>query len=192
MMRLSSLRRSMVALGVAGVLLSATVVAGLPAANAAAERSKGPAVGDRCLIGTWRDNGGVTSTRWNGHHVKMHARGGDFDHIHASGLDRDGWDSSKRLVGKLAGHRLTERVRGNNSLLLRAHRHAHGGIVVETEQGWGKRATNRYVYRGKHSRGYLNQTGTFTFRFRCTLTTLTFLGKKGGVRGTETRVSFKP
>jgi hypothetical protein len=186
-MRLSSLRYSVVGLGVAGL-----VVAGLPAATAGAAPSKTPAVGDRCLIGTWRDNHGVTSTKWNGHTVKMRAGGRDFDHISASGIDRDGWNSSKPLVGKLAGHRLTERVRGTNTLLFRAHRHGHVNTLVETEKGWGKHSINRYVYRGKHSTGYLNQTGTFTLQFRCSLTTLTYLGKKGRVRGTETRVSFEP
>jgi hypothetical protein len=188
-MRLSSARLSIVPLAV-GALLTL----GLPAATASTvvAAHKPAAVGDRCLIGTWRDNGGTTTTRWNGHTVTMHTRGGDFDHIAASGRDRNTWADSKALVGRFGGHRLTERVRGQNSLLLRATSSATGGTVVETEQGWLARSTNRYVYRGQHSTGYLNQTGSFSFSFRCTLTTLTFLAKGGKVLSSETRLSFEP
>jgi hypothetical protein len=176
----------------------ALVAVGLPATTASAASSavvakhKPAAVGDRCLIGTWRDNGGTTTTRWNGHTVRMHTRGGDFDHIAASGHDRSTWADSKTLVGRFDGHRLTERVRGQNSLLLRATSSPSGGTVVEAEQGWAARSTNRYVYRGQHSRGYLNQSGDFSFAFSCSLTTLRFLTKSGKVASSETRLSFEP
>jgi hypothetical protein len=186
-MRSGWLRYSIVAVS-AGCL----AIAGLPAAGAGAATSGQPPIGDRCFVGTWHDNGGRTTTRWLGKTVVMHAGGGDYDHISNSGADRDGWSASKPLVGKVAGHRLKERVRGNNHLLIRVHRSGHGGTVTLTEQGWGPKSTNRYLYRGKHSKGYLNQTGTFSYGFRCTLTTLTFLGPKGHVLSTETRVSYKP
>jgi hypothetical protein len=179
----SSLRRSFVALGVAGL-----IVAGLPGFDAGAATAKTAAIGDRCLIGTWRDNGGRTTTRWLGHTVTMRTHGGGFDHITASGHDRNSWGTSKRLIGSFRGHRLVEQIRGENHLLLRAH----GGTLVETEQGWAKRSSNRYLYRGKHSRGYLDQAGSFTFTLRCSLTTLTLIGPGGKVRGSETRVSFQP
>jgi hypothetical protein len=186
-MRLGWLRYSIVALA-AGCL----AVAGSPAASAGAAPSGQPPIGDRCFVGTWHDNGGRTTIKWNGKTVAMHSRGGDFDHISASGADLDGWTSSKDLVGKLAGHRLTERIRGNNHLLLAVHRNGHGGTVVLTEQGWSSKSTSRFLYRGKHSIGYLTQKGSFSYRFTCTLSTLTFLNHKGHVVGTETRVSYKP
>jgi hypothetical protein len=187
-MRVAALRYPAVALAALGI-----AVAGVGGAGpAVAARSKTPAVGDRCLIGTWRDNGGISSTKWNGHRVRMRFRGNDFDHIPPSGVDRDGWDSSKGITGRYHGHPLEERIRGSNQLLLRAGGPIGHQTLVMTEQGWTRHSTNRYLYRGQYSTGYLNQTGTRTVGFRCTLTTLTFFGPRGHRVGSETRVSFKP
>jgi hypothetical protein len=68
----------------------------------------------------------------------------------------------------------------------------HHASLTLTERGWTATSTNRYVYRGHHSSGYLNQTGVHVVRYRCSSTTLTLLGPKGHVIGRETRLSDKP
>jgi hypothetical protein len=193
-LRVTRLKRTVVVAGVAGLTMSAgLMMSGVtPAAGAGLHSANKPAVGDHCLVGTWRDNGGQTSTKWNGHHVVMHSGGRDYDHISAAGTDRNSFATSKPSVGRIGGHRLTERVRGTNRLRLHATGRGRVHQLAVTELGWSKRAINRYRYRGKGSTGYLNQTGSYTYRFRCTLTTLTFLGRKGHPRGSETRISFRP
>lgn len=171
--------------------VTALVVGGLPATTAGATLTTSPAVGDKCLIGTWHDNPGRTSTIWNGQKVPMRAGGGDVDHIAANGIDHDNWHKSKPNVGTYAGHRLTERIRGVNSQQLTATGHGHTRTLKIVELGWTSNSTNKYVYRGHHSTGYLNQTGTFKVRYRCSATTLRYI-KKGKVVGTETRLSSKP
>jgi hypothetical protein len=183
-MRWATLRGGLVAGGVVGL-----VVAGVPAAQAAPAHASRTSVGDRCLIGTWHDNHNRTSTRMNGKRVVMHAGGGDVDHIAASGVDHDSWADSLPLVGRYLHHPLTEQVRGENTQLIHSSRKHHHLVMTVTEQGWSVHSTNRYTYRGKHFSGYLNQSGVHTYRFRCTATTLTFLGPKGKVTGTETRLS---
>jgi hypothetical protein len=133
-----------------------------------------------------------TSTKWNGTTVVMHAGGGDVDHITKSGIDHDSWAKSAPLVGRFRGHPLTETVRGVNKLSIHAGKVAHHASLTMTELGWTSTSTNRYVYRGHHSKGYLNQTGVHIVRYRCSSTTLTFLGHRGHVIGTETRLSDKP
>jgi len=183
-------RHLAVVAGLAGLTL-----AGLPAPSATATDAHRPAVGDRCLIGTWHDNANLTSTRWNGTHVVMRAGGGDVEHVFASGVDRDNWQKSKPLVGTVKGHRLVEKVRGLNTMVWRASGRVGSrkpAKLTQIELGWSASSTNRYVYRGKHSNGYLNQKGRYPFRYTCTSTTLTFYGKKGRSKGTETRISRKP
>jgi hypothetical protein len=186
-MRSSTLRYAVVVAGLAGLTLG-----GLPAAQAGATRAAKHSIGDSCLVGTWQDSHGRSSTRWNGHRVEMRAGGGDVDHISASGIDHDDWSQSRPLVGHYLGHKLTEKVRGHNTQLIHsATKHHHLQMTV-TEQGWTAHSSNRYVYRGKHSKGYLNQTGVHVIRYRCTSTTLTLLGPKGHVTGHETRLSDTP
>jgi hypothetical protein len=186
-MRGSTLRVASIAAGIAGLALG-----GLPAAHAATHgAAKRPAIGDSCLVGTWHDNAGKTTTNWDGHTVKMHAGGGDVDHIFASGIDKDNWQSSKPIVGKYQGHKLTEQIRGHNKVRFAARPNAHPAKLTITELGWTAKSSNRFVYRGQHSTGYLNQSGTIASTYRCTSTTLTYL-MKGKVVSTETRVSTKP
>ena len=61
-----------------------------------------------------------------------------------------------------------------------------------TEQGWSKASTNRYLYRGHHLLGTLGQSGHVVMRFYCTAKTLTIKTKQGKVIGRETRRSRKP
>jgi hypothetical protein len=184
------MNRSFLKLSVAALGAASLVAVGGPAATAVpAGAAKAPAIGDSCLIGTWHDNGGKTTTNWDGKQVTMHTRGGDIDHISASGKDHDSWATSKPLYGKVAGHKLTERIRGHNLTQIAAKPHAHRAIY--TEEGWTPKSSNRYVYRGKHSKGYLNQTGSFPTAYRCTTKTLSFLSG-GKVVSTETRLSTKP
>jgi hypothetical protein len=184
--------RSFVRLPIAVFGVAFLVAAGLPASTATASvaaSAKAPAVGDSCLVGTWHDNGGKTTTQWNGKTVKMRTGGGDVDHISASGIDHASWATSKVEVGKVRGHRLTERIRGHNKVRILANPHAH--TVVYTELGWTPKSSNRYVYLGKHSKGYLNQTGKFTTHYHCSATKLIFRSK-GKAVDTETRLSTKP
>ncbi|HEX3824082.1 MAG TPA: hypothetical protein VHV79_06435 [Mycobacteriales bacterium] len=174
---------SLVGLGAPSVFAMTAVSGAAGAASAA------PKVGDSCLIGTWHDNASKTTTQWNGKTVKMHTKGGDIDHIRASGVDHDSWAKAKPLYGTVSGHKLTEVIRGHNLLHLLAKPHAHR--VIYTEDGWTPKSTNRYVYRGDHSKGYLNQTGSYASPYRCTAKKLTFL-REGKVVDTETRLSTKP
>jgi hypothetical protein len=186
----SAWRISLVA-GITGLALTALPTGGVTASQAAAAGSPRPAIGDRCLIGTWHDNHGVTSTLFGGRQVRMHARGGDIDHISGSGIDHDNWRKSKPVVGHLGGHKLTERIRGVNRMRLHAARKHGKRTLTVTELGWSKASTNRYVYKGKHTTGYLNPNATSILRYRCTATTLTFR-RHHTVVSTETRLSRKP
>jgi hypothetical protein len=143
---------------------------------------------DTCLIGTWHDNPGLTSTIWNQRKVQMHAHGGDIDHINASGIDHDNWRPSKKIVGKAQGHKLVERIRGVNH----TQWSTNGNKLKQVEQGWSSGATNKYVYEGHHYTGYLDQTGTFHERYTCHGKKLKYFNKKGKKLGSETRISTKP
>jgi hypothetical protein len=188
-MRVGSLRRALVVLGAAGL-----AVAMLPAGSAGADPARGGhhSIGAKCLVGTWVANHGRTTTRFNGLNVVMHAGGGDVAHIAASGVSHDNWAKSLPLVGNYRGHPLTEHIRGVNKQRLHAAKVGHHLELTVTELGWSPDSTNRYLYRGHHRPGYLNQVGVHTYRFTCTATTLTFKGPKGHVIGTETRTSRKP
>lgn len=185
-MRLAALRYSVVAISAAGL-----VVAALPAAHAEATHTS-RTVGDKCLIGTWAANHGRATTDWDGHTVVMRAGGGDNEHIASSGFDHDNWRHSQPIVGKFGGHALTERIRGMNHLRLHAAKVGHHRELTVTERGWSLDSTNRFVYRGQHVPGYLAQIGVRSVRYRCNATTLTLMGPKGHVIGTETRLSRKP
>lgn len=178
------------ALFAAGVL--ALAAASLPAAQAAPARSAHHSIGDKCLIGTWVNGHSQSKTIFNGVKVVMHAGGGDVDHISKSGIDHDNWMKSMPLVGKYRGHPLTEQIRGKNKQLLHASKVGHHRELTVTERGWAPGSTNRYLYRGHHRPGFLTMTGTHTYRFRCTATTLTLMGPKKHVIGVETRISRKP
>lgn len=188
-MRWARLKGGLVVASVAGLTVAGAPVTHAAPAQAASAQAGRTSVGNHCLVGTWHDNHNRTSTRMNGKRVVMHAGGGDIDHIAASGVDHDNWAASLPLVGPYLHHPLTEQVRGKNTQLIHASRQHHHLVMTVTELGWSAHSSNRYTYRGKHFTGYLNQSGVHTYRFRCTVTTLTFLGPKGKVTGTETRLS---
>lgn len=177
-------------ISIVGITLIA-VTAPLSSAQAASRPAHvaGVSVGDSCLVGTWHDNQGFFSTLWNGQKVKLHGGGGDIDHISADGTDHDNWMHSKPSYGTYQGYRLKETVRGHN--LLRFHKVA-AHKLRNVELGWSSGSTNKYVYRGSHYTGYLNQSGTSASYYRCNATTLTWTTKKGKVLGTETRLSRTP
>lgn len=150
------------------------------------------AIGDKCLVGTWHDESGQSSTIWNGKKTPMHYKGGDVDHISSSGVDHDHWNHSKALVGHVNGSKLTEHIRGTNKQKISASGHGKKATLHIVEKGWSKNSTNKYVYQGKHYTGYLNQTGHNNERYSCSSKKLKFYNKKGKVTGTETRVSKKP
>jgi hypothetical protein len=143
---------------------------------------------DSCLVGTWRDAGGPSSTTWAGHQVAMHGGGGNIDHIYPSGIDRDSWSSAKPLYGTYQGHLLKEIVRGDNTLSLVNTVHRNELEIVE--DGWRAGGTNTFVYEGRSSLGYFDKSGTYMGYFRCTAHTLTW--HTGGSTNTETRVSRQP
>jgi hypothetical protein len=185
MMRRSFVKATTVAFAAAGL-----IAIGLPAANARTDAPAAPAkLANSCLVGSWHDNGGRTTTRFEGHRVVMRARGGDIDHITATGHDTDAWAGSKPAVGTFRGHRLVETITGHNSLLLSAK----GKKLTYTEKGWTAGSKNRYVYQGKKSKGYFNPFGTvFTAKYTCSATRLRFFGPKGRPVGSETRLSSTP
>jgi hypothetical protein len=169
--------------------LAALLVGGLPAGAAGGTPGKQPALGDACLVGTWHDNPGQTTTTWNSQKVKMHYRGGDIDHIAASGLDSDNWRHAKKAVGTAAGYKLVEQVSGVNHLKFKVIRK---GVLRTTEKGWSSHSKNIYHYQGQRYVGYLKQSGHHKQHYSCTAHTLTFKTKKGKVLETETRTSKKP
>jgi hypothetical protein len=147
-----------------------------------------PKIGAHCLIGTWHDDAIRTSTIFDGHRVRMRYRGGDIDHIFASGIDHNSWVHAKSLFGRYKGHRLKQTIRGHNRVRFKVvgpHR------IRYTEKGWSKGSTNRYLYRGRHHPGRLPQSGSIVETFHCTARTLT-LSRKGTVLARETRRSRKP
>jgi hypothetical protein len=183
----SAISRFLVVAAATGAL----VAAGLPAAVGASSSrtSAETTLADHCLIGTWRDGGGPGSTQFRHHTVPTTFGGGDVDHIRANGVDHDSWAHAKPFIGTYRGHRLKETIRGHNVLALHA---LSGNRLRDTEKGWKKGRTNRYVYRSKHIKGFLFQTGSTVSHYRCSATTLTFLTKHGKVVSKETRISRKP
>lgn len=153
--------------------------------------SVGP-IGDSCLVGSWRDNGGLASTTYNGISVAMSGGGGDADHIAASGTDTDvyGPDALPRY-GTYNGSTLEQELQGEEIVTLRANPHKHQLTAVY--HGWSVGSTNRYLYQGSTSNGVFNKPNTtpVTYGYRCAATTLTWL-YQGLVHDTEARISTTP
>jgi hypothetical protein len=181
--------RSLAAASLAIVIAGVAPIVSANGVSGATTHLQAAGIGDQCLVGTWHDRGGLSSTLWKDQKVVMHFKGGDIDHIFATGTDSNNWKPSKPLYGTSQGYRLKETIRGINSL--KFHKIGKGKLLVD-EQGWSVNSTNKYVYRGQHSTGYLNQTGHAIQYYRCTARKLTWLTKKGKVTGTETRVSHTP
>jgi len=187
-MRVAALRWLTLAAGVASLSAASLTGAQVASAHTSAVSTLG---GHSCLVGTWRDDGGLTSTTWDGHTVAMHGGAGNLDHISANGTDHDSWGSkSKPLYGKYRGHTLREVIRGRNTITIRGK--AHSDKLRLTEDGWSSGSTNTYTYEGHTYSGYLNQSGTFTEYFRCTAHKLTWRSNKLIFTDAETRISRKP
>ena len=153
--------------------------------------AKPPAIGDTCLIGTWRDGGYDTSTNYNGTAVTMHGAGGNLDHITAAGLDTDVYGSGiAPFYGTYQGNPLELIDKGTFRQTIRADPRTHIASVVAL--GWTAGSTNTYIYQGQTT------TGTFgkptgkpeKLSYSCTATTLTW--DFGGEVDAETRVSSTP
>jgi hypothetical protein len=142
-----------------------------------------------CLVGTWRDHAGRMNTMWDGHQVTMHGGGGNIDHIFATGIDQDSWNSAKPFYGTYQGHTLEEIIRGDNTLSL--VNTVHGNELQIAEDGWSAGSTNKYIYKSRTIVGYLAKNGSSTMNhFRCTTHKLTWYSD--GIIDTETRISHQP
>jgi hypothetical protein len=177
------------------LLLVALVVAiaaviGVLVHNAMTSGASAAGIGDSCLVGTWRDGEGHSSIRWDGHLVAMHGGEGDIDHVSADGTDEDTWGTrSKSLYGRYKGHTLKETFRGHNTLTIHATKHGHR--ISVTEDGWSAGSTNKYVYEGRTSSGYLSQHGTNYYNYICTASKFKWRYKHHTV-DSETRISRIP
>jgi serine/threonine protein kinase len=181
-------RRKYLAVGVPLVLAAAALGAYF---GLSPSPPKPPAVGDACLIGTWRDGGFDTTTTYNGTTVTMRGAGGNLDHISASGTDQDVYGTGTApLYGTYQGSSLEEIYKGSVVTQIRADPATHTAAVVD--RGWSPGSTNTYVYKGQTTTGYFNKaTGTpQKSSYSCTATTLKWT--TGGQTDAETRVSTTP
>jgi hypothetical protein len=151
-----------------------------------------PPVGDACLVGTWRDNGGQSTTTYDGTTVSMYGGAGNEDHIAASGADTNVFGpDTLPLYGTYNGSTLEEALQGERLMTLHANSRDHQITMVE--HGWTVDSTDKYVYQGSTTTGTFNKPSSAptTEGYRCTSTTLTWL-VKGKATDTEARVSDKP
>jgi len=125
------------------------------------------AIGDSCLVGTWRDGEGPSSTTWDGHHVAMHGSGGDIDHISATGTDEDTWGAhAKPLYGTYQGRTLKDILQGQNNLTIHVTRPGHLSV---TENGWSAGSTNKFIYEGRTYPASVNRRGAkYYYAYECT------------------------
>jgi len=174
---------------VACVIAIAAVV-GVFVHNAMKTSATAAGIGDSCLVGTWRDGAGNTSTKWNGEVVAMHGGAGNVDHISAKGTDEDTWGGkAKPLYGTYKGHRLKEIIHGHNTLTIYATKTGHK--ITSTEDGWSTGSTNEFTYKGRTYSGYLSQHGTTSVTYECTAHKLTWR-YNGHTLDRETRISATP
>jgi hypothetical protein len=151
-----------------------------------------PPVGDACLIGTWRDGAGATTTSWN--HVTVPIRGGagNVDHIRAGGADADVFDTGTApYYGTFDGSTLEVAEFGTYESTIRATPSTHQATV--TDRGWTSGSTVTFMINGGTYAGHFNPgTGDVsTVEYRCSATKLVWLSG-GKVTNTETRVSTDP
>ena len=154
------------------LLLAALVLAmgtgiGVLVHNNIIKSASATGIGDTCLVGTWRDEGGKSSTTWDGHQVAMHGNGRDYDHISANGTDVDTWGpKAKPLYGTYHGHTLKEIIHGHNTLTIHATK--PDSKLSITESGWNSGSSNKFIYKGRTYSGYLSQHGTTYYSYECT------------------------
>jgi len=125
------------------------------------------ALGDSCLVGTWRDGAGSSSTTWDGHYVALRGGGGDIDHISANGTDEDTWGArAKPLYGIYQGHTLKEILHGQNILAIHVTRPGHLSV---TESGWSAGSTDKFIYEGRAYPASLDRRGGKNYyAYECT------------------------
>jgi hypothetical protein len=153
---------------------------------------KPPPIGDACLVGTWRDDGGHSTATYDGTTVQMTGEAGNVDHIAASGTDTDifGPDTFPEY-GTYNGNTLEVELQGEQMLTIHANPRKHELTYVN--MGWTVGSSSKYVYQGSTTSGTFNKPSTapVTEGYRCTATTFTWL-LHGKVVDTETRLSTKP
>ena len=153
---------------------------------------KPPPVGDACLVGTWRDHGYHTTTKYLSVAVPVSGGSGNVDHITASGTDTDVYGpDALPFFGTYNGSTLEEALQGEDMISLHATPRTHRAIKVD--HGWTVGSTTKYTYQGSTNTGYFNKPDTMpaTYSYSCTATTLTW-ALKGKVTDVESRVSNKP
>jgi hypothetical protein len=161
-------------------------------ASATASPATQPAVGDSCLVGTWRDGGYTTSVTYNGTQVSMTGAGGNLDHIAASGADTDVYGSdASPLHGTYKGSTLTETMRGSVQSTIKANASTHTASAVA--QGWTSGSTDTFLYQGQTTPGSFGKASgqAIQYTYICTATTLTWMSD-GKLVDNETRVSTTP
>jgi Protein kinase domain len=151
-----------------------------------------PPVGDACLVGSWRDDGGQATAIYNGTTVRVTGEAGNVDHIAASGTDTDifGPDAFPEY-GTYNGNPLEVELQGEQMLTLRANLRKHELTYVN--MGWTVGSSSKYVYQGSTTSGTFSKPSTapVTENYRCTATTFTWL-LHGKAVDTETRLSTRP
>jgi hypothetical protein len=174
-----------------GIVVTASMMSAASGhAATPASHHKAPAIGDKCLIGTWRDTMVTQSTVFEQNLLTMTGKGGDFDHIHASGIDRDDWTKAHAVHGAIGNDPVDEVIRGINKLSFVPG--AKPGSLEVTELGWSAGNSATFTYQGQTTAGSNQQTGTGAAYYTCTAKKLTWLSAVGTVVGHETRVSRKP
>jgi hypothetical protein len=160
-----------------------------PSPKAAA---KPPPIGDACLVGAWRDNGGATTTTFDHTTVAVQGGAGNVDHIFPSGEDQDVWGAGAQpFYGTYNGSPLELVDRGTALSTLRATPRTHKLAI--TEEGWTSGSTSTYLYNGQTDGGHFTpDAGEVTIDgYVCTATTLTWIVPNEGT-DTETRISRTP
>lgn len=178
----------------AGILL---IAAAVPAAghaatttSAASAHSSKPPIGDKCLVGTWRDKKVTQMVLFDNDLIEMVGKGGDVDHIHSSGIDKDHWGSKAQpLHGSISGDPVDEVVTGVNTLKMQVQ--TKGGMQ-ETEEGWSANSAATFSYQGQTSTQPNQQDGVGSAYYTCTSKKLTWKSANGTVLGHERRLSHKP
>ena len=154
--------------------------------------AKPPPVGDACVVGSWHDNGGHSTTTWDGTTVQVTGGTGNVDHIAASGTDTDVYGPDTfPSYGTYNGSTLEEEVQGEQ--LITIHVNPRNRQLSAVYHGWTVSSTVKYVYQGSTSTGYLPKPSPTPaiFGYRCTASTLTWI-YQGKVNDTETRLSDTP
>ena len=174
--------------GIAAVLIAAIAIV---ANNGTSLLRPSATVGDSCLVGTWQDGSGNTSSTFDGVKVTMHGGGGDIDHISSNGNDQDAWGSGvKPFYGTYRGHTLKQIMRGENVTTISASPRNH--TVSVKQDGWSSGSTNTFYYEGKTYNGYFGPTGqVYSYTYQCNSKTLVW-ETSGRAVDTETRISRTP